>query len=66
MTIELTSEPSAPHTFTIEKLGDHEVVRADGGETASGTDTLEPGSYTFYCSIPGHRQAGMEGTLTVE
>lgn len=64
--MQLTSDPSAPHTFTIEQLGDLDVVRADGGRTATGSVTFELGTYTFYCAIPGHRQAGMEGTLTVE
>lgn len=66
VTVQLTSEPQAPHTFTIEELGDVDVVRADGGQTATGSVTLDPGTYTFYCAIPGHRQAGMEGKLTVE
>jgi plastocyanin len=54
------------------------VVEGEDGETIgrtevilSGTDDfvlkdLQPGEYTFYCSVPGHLSAGMKGTLTVE
>jgi plastocyanin len=36
------------------------------GGTSQISGNLKPGSYTFYCSVPGHRQAGMQGTLTVK
>jgi uncharacterized cupredoxin-like copper-binding protein len=36
------------------------------GQTSTVTATLKPGTYTFYCSVPGHREAGMQGTLTVK
>jgi plastocyanin len=66
--IVFTNESSLPHDVKIEEdgedIGGTEVV-TDG--TAEATVKLEAGkSYTFYCSVPGHRQAGMEGKLTVE
>ena len=52
------------HDFTIDELDAH--VAADGGETATGgLRADEPGRYTFYCTVAGHREAGMEGTLVV-
>ncbi len=53
------------HDFTIDDIDVH--VAADGGETAEGgLRADEPGEHIFYCSVAGHREAGMEGTLTVE
>ena len=53
------------HDFTIDGLDAH--VAADKGETAEGgLRADEPGRYTYYCSIEGHRAQGMEGTLIVE
>lgn len=64
--IELVSGESVEHNVVIEGVdGDDPVVEANRGETKVGTVELEAGDYTFYCSIPGHRTAGMEGTLTV-
>jgi plastocyanin len=66
-TIKFTNMSSLPHNMT--------VVTADGSKVGAtptftgGTKTisvdLKPGKYTFYCSVPGHREAGMQGTLTV-
>lgn len=66
LAVELVNDGALLHNVTIEELDDLLVVQAGGGESATGTVTLEPGSYTYYCSVPGHREAGMEGTLTVE
>ena len=66
VTIGLVNEGSTPHDVAIEEVGDEVIVTAQGGQTATGQAELEPGTYTYYCSIPGHRAAGMEGTFTVE
>ncbi len=61
--IALTSDDTL-HDFTIDELDAH--VSSDEGETNEGGFTAdEPGTYTFYCSVEGHRDQGMEGTLTV-
>ncbi|MFA5564677.1 MAG: cupredoxin domain-containing protein [Acidimicrobiia bacterium] len=53
------------HDFTIDEINVH--VAADRGEIAEGGLRAEaPGEYTFYCTVAGHREAGMEGTLIVE
>lgn len=53
------------HDFTVDDLDAH--VAADGDETAEGgLRADDPGRYTYYCTVPGHREAGMEGTLIVE
>lgn len=63
--IELTSDDIF-HDFVVEKGGGH-VVGANGGETKRGGLRLDkPGDYTFYCSVSGHRAAGMEGTIVAQ
>jgi len=53
------------HDFTIDNPKVH--VAASPGETGTGGLMIDkPGRYTFYCSVAGHRSAGMEGTVIVE
>ena len=62
--IVLTSE-DLEHDFTVDGLDAH--VAADADETnEGGLRADEPGRYAFYCTVAGHRDAGMEGTLIVE
>jgi plastocyanin len=67
VTIELDNPSGTPHNVEIEgpdgDVGGTDTVTDD---TTSTDVELEPGDYTFYCSVPGHREGGMEGTLTVE
>lgn len=65
VTITVTNDGSLGHDFTIEDT-DLTTSLVDVGGSADLVVNLQPGSYTYYCSVPGHREAGMQGTLTVE
>jgi plastocyanin len=65
VTIELTNDSSVPHNVAVEGEGVDEESDTVTGESTSLTVDLESGTYTFYCSVPGHREGGMEGTLNV-
>jgi uncharacterized cupredoxin-like copper-binding protein len=63
-TIRFTNGGAVDHDFTLDAPPIHILVKP--GKTAEATLTLTPGTYTFYCSIPGHRQSGMQGKLIVK
>ncbi|HEY4451828.1 MAG TPA: plastocyanin/azurin family copper-binding protein [Solirubrobacteraceae bacterium] len=66
VSITLTNAAPLGHNLTIAQGS--KVLGATPTFTGGAKSlklTLKPGTYTFYCSVPGHRQAGMEGTLTV-
>jgi uncharacterized cupredoxin-like copper-binding protein len=52
-----------PHNLTIQ--GGKATQNINGGGSAKLTVTLKKGTYTLYCSVPGHRQLGMVTKLTV-
>lgn len=67
VTITMDNPSPVPHNVAIrgenvDEAG--EIVQK--GDTSSAQADLEPGTYEFLCTVPGHEQAGMKGTLTVE
>jgi plastocyanin len=66
VTIEFDNPSSNPHAVAIEGNGVEQSSDTITQGSASLTVSLEPGEYTMYCPVAGHREGGMEGTLTVE
>lgn len=68
MAIQFTNGSPSAHNLTIEQGASGPILGATPtfqGGTKTLTLTLKPGTYTFFCSVAGHRQAGMQGTLIV-
>ena len=68
VTINFDNKEALQHDVAVadssgKVLGQTDLVSSG---TANATVNLQPGTYTFYCTVPGHREAGMEGTLTVK
>ena len=58
---------SITHALEIEGKGvEEETKDLDAGQSAELKVTLKPGKYEIYCPVDGHRQQGMEGTVTVK
>ncbi len=68
VSVNFTNSSALPHNVTIESSGGEQVGATPtfSGGSKSVSVNLKPGTYKFFCSVPGHRQAGMEGTLTVK
>jgi plastocyanin len=64
VTFAYDNPSQVPHAFAIDDVeGATDTITES---TAEVTVELEPGTYTYFCPVGSHRQAGMEGTLTVE
>jgi plastocyanin len=66
VTMVMANPSSFSHGISVEGHGVDKAGKVVGqGSTSTVTVTLKPGTYTFYCPVPGHEAAGMKGTLTV-
>jgi uncharacterized cupredoxin-like copper-binding protein len=65
VTLELQNSGRLVHNMTIDELA-VKIVASPGKTTSLTIPSIAPGTYAFYCSVSGHRQAGMSGTLTVK
>jgi plastocyanin len=68
VTLDFNNPQPLAHDVAVEDSGGETIGKTElvTEGTTSAKVKLEPGTYTFYCTVPGHREAGMEGTLIVK
>jgi len=64
VTLKLVNDSQTPHAIEVEGNGVEKKTKTITGASADLTVDLKPGTYEFYCPVPGHK-ATMKGTLTV-
>jgi uncharacterized cupredoxin-like copper-binding protein len=63
--LQYVNQGSITHTLLIDDVDGFKLEVTGNGDVDRGRVALEPGAYTLYCDVPGHREAGMEATLEV-
>lgn len=65
VTVKIVNDGALQHDFAIDEL---DIVSdlLSSGDSTTVTINAAPGTYEYYCTVTGHREAGMVGTLTVE
>lgn len=68
ITLDYDNPSPVPHSIAIGDEEDQTLVESDviTDSLAEVTAELVPGEYVYFCTVPGHREAGMEGVLTVK
>jgi plastocyanin len=69
VTIDFDNPAAISHDVAVEDSSGKELGKSDlisQSTTTLDLSNLKPGKYTYFCTVPGHREGGMEGTLTVK
>jgi plastocyanin len=69
VTVDFDNPAAVSHDVAVEDSGGSELGVSDliaESKTTLQLSDLKPGTYTYFCTVPGHREGGMEGTLTVK
>jgi plastocyanin len=69
VTITYDNPSPVPHSIAVATSNGNVLGQTDpfsAGKQEVTLDNLAPGKYVFYCTVPGHREAGMQGDLTVQ
>jgi plastocyanin len=66
ITVDMPNKSSIEHNIALKNVNGAAGKIVPQGQTSTFTTVLKPGTYTFFCEVPGHEAAGMKGTLTVK
>jgi plastocyanin len=68
VTVAFNNQQAQPHDVVVQDSSGSQLGKTDLISSSQATTTVElqPGTYTFFCDVPGHEAAGMKGTLTVK